>query len=147
MHQFELRPCTADDLALTYEITKDAMSTYVQQTWGTWDEDDQVTKHREGYVPESQQLVHVSGKPAGLIAVEVEPAHLWLVKLYLLSSYRSRGLGSVLLTRVLQQAHAQGKRVRLRVLRVNTAARRFYERHGFKVIQEAPERFFMESGA
>jgi ribosomal protein S18 acetylase RimI-like enzyme len=75
----------------------------------------------------------------------VEPEYLWLVKPYLLSDYRGKGLGSALLTHVMQQARAQGKRVRLRVLRVNTGARRLYERLGFEVVQETPERCFMES--
>jgi ribosomal protein S18 acetylase RimI-like enzyme len=75
----------------------------------------------------------------------VEPEYLWLVKLYLLSDYRGKGLGSALLTHVMQQARVQGKRVRLRVLRVNTGAMRLYERHGFEVVQETPERFLMES--
>lgn len=146
MPLFELRLCSNDDLFVTYEITKNAMSAYVQRTWVSWNEEEQLLKHRENFNPETHQLVLVSGKPAGLIAVEVEPEYLWLVKLYLLSEYRCKGLGSALLVHVMQQARAQGKRVRLRVLRVNTAAKRLYERHGFKVVQETPERFFMESG-
>jgi ribosomal protein S18 acetylase RimI-like enzyme len=70
-----------------------------------------------------------------------------LVKLYLLAKYRGMGLGSALLVQVLNYAQAQGKLVRLRVLRVNSDAKRLYERHGFKVVQETPERLFMESGA
>jgi GNAT superfamily N-acetyltransferase len=146
MPPFELRPCSADDLAVTYAITKDAMSDYVRQTWGAWNDAEQVLKHRETFNPQTHQLVLVAGEPAGLLAVEVEPEFLWLVKLYLLSGHRGQGMGSALLAQVLQQARAQGRRVRLRVLRVNTAARRLYERHGLKVVQEAPERFFMESG-
>jgi hypothetical protein len=45
MSQFELRACSADDLLVTYEITKDAMSSYVQQTWGLWNDEDQLLKH------------------------------------------------------------------------------------------------------
>lgn len=145
MPQFELRACSADDLAVTYEITRNAMRAYVQQTWGSWDEAEQSLKHRQNYTPETYQLILVLGQPAGLIAVEVEPEYLWLVKLYLLSDHRGKGLGSALLAHVMQQARAQGKRVRLRVLRVNTGARRLYERHGFEVVQETPERCFMES--
>jgi ribosomal protein S18 acetylase RimI-like enzyme len=33
--------------------------------------------------------------------------------------------------------------VRLRVLKVNTAAQRFYVEHGFRVESETPERVFM----
>lgn len=147
MPRFQLRACSPADLELTYEITKQAMAGYVQETWGTWEDQEQIQKHREDFTPETHELVVVSGQTAGLIARELEPGHIWLVKLYLLPAYRNMGLGSAVLAHVLQEAHALGKLVRLRVLRVNTRAKRFYERHGFKVVREAPERFFMESGA
>lgn len=147
MPGYELISCSAADLAVTYEITKEAMGPYVQQTWGRWDEEEERRKHEQNYRPETHRLVLVAGQVAGLIAVEDEPTHLWLVKLYLLERFRGKGLGSALLAQVMQQARAQGKRVRLRVLRVNTGARRLYERHGFKVVQDTPERHFMEGGA
>jgi hypothetical protein len=56
MPQFELRACSADDLAVTYGITRNAMRAYVQQTWGSWDEAEQSLKHRQNYTPETYQL-------------------------------------------------------------------------------------------
>jgi GNAT superfamily N-acetyltransferase len=84
---------------------------------------------------------------AGLIALESEPGYLWLVKLYLRSEFRGKGIGTELLLGVLSQAQHVGKRVRLRVLRVNTKAQALYLRHGFKVVEETQERFFMETSA
>ena len=91
------------------------------------------------------QIVLVEEDSAGLIAIESEPGYLWLVKLYLRSEYRGKGIGTELLLGVLAQAQKVGKRVRLRVLRVNTKAQTFYLRHGFKVVEETQERFFMET--
>lgn len=145
--RFELRLCTADDLALTYAITKRAMQAHVEQTWGVWNDAEQLHKHHNNFTPHTHRLVMVGGAIAGMVAVEEEPEFLWLVKLYLEPDHRGHGLGSALLEQVLRQASSSGRRVRLRVLRVNTRARQLYERHGFQVIQASPERFFMETGA
>ena len=123
------------------------MAGYVAQTWGAWNEDEQVTKHRANYDAGTHEFILVEGSIAGLLATEVEPNHLWLVKLYLLPAYRNKGLGSAVIATVKARARSLGKPVRLRVLRVNAGAKRLYERHGFKVVQEAPERFFMEGEA
>jgi ribosomal protein S18 acetylase RimI-like enzyme len=144
MQSFQLRNATLDDLGLTYEITRDAMRGYVEQTWGRWDEDEQLQKHRDNYTPETHRLIEVGNAVAGFFVTEVLPTHVWLVKLYLLRAFRGQGIGVALLTRILQDAGELGKPVRLRVLRVNTRAQALYARHGFKVFDETPERVFME---
>jgi GNAT superfamily N-acetyltransferase len=144
MTRFRLRAATPDDLGLAFEITEDAMRQYVEQTWGAWEPAEQLQKHTSNYTPLTHEFVLVNDEIAGLVAVEEEPDYLWLVKLYLLARHRGQGLGTALLSDVQQRARARGKRVRLRVLRVNAGARRFYERHGFRVVQESPERLFME---
>jgi len=128
---------------VTYEITREAMRQYVEATWGEWDEDDQRAKHRRNFEPTTHRLVIVGSVVAGLVAVELEPEHLWLVKLYLKAAYRGQGIGTAVLLQVLQESEELGKPTRLRVLQVNTRAKALYLRHGFQVVGEEPERFFM----
>jgi GNAT superfamily N-acetyltransferase len=143
MTDFAFRPATRDDLELTYEITRDAMRPYVEATWGEWNEEDQLQKHRASFEPSTIRLVLVGGREAGLLSTEQEPQHLWLVKLYLLATFRNQGLGSALLGKVIAEAEELQKPLRLRVLRANISAKRFYLRHGFAVVGEEPERYFM----
>ncbi|TAK83319.1 MAG: GNAT family N-acetyltransferase [Aquabacterium sp.] len=141
------RAATPDDLALTYAITEDAMRGYVEQTWGKWDEEEQLQKHRANFTPETCRIILVEGEVAGLFVVENFPSHVWLVKLYLLAAYRGQGIGSTVLQTVQEDARVQGKPVTLRVLRVNNRAQALYARHGFKVTEETAERLHMASGA
>jgi GNAT superfamily N-acetyltransferase len=141
---FRLRAATADDVELTYEITKDAMCDFVEQTWGRWEEGEQRARHWENYTPDTHRLVDVEGAVVGFVAAENLPTHLWLVKLYLHSSVRGKGIGSALLVLVLREADELGKPVRLRVLRVNMRAQALYARYGFNVVERTPERIFME---
>jgi GNAT superfamily N-acetyltransferase len=143
MTDFALRPATKDDLELTYEITRDAMRPYVEATWGEWNEGDQLLKHQANFEPSTTRLVLVGGKESGLLSTEHEPQFLWLMKLYLLATFRNQGLGSALLGIVVSEAEEVQKPVRLRVLRANMSAKRFYLRHGFALVGEEPERYVM----
>ena len=147
MPLLRMRPASLADLAVTYEITEDAMRGYVEETWGKWDEAEQLQKHRTNFTPETYRIILVKEEVAGLVAVEELPSHIWLVKLYLLAKYRSLGIGSQVLQGVQKSATAQGKPVTLRVLRVNKRAQALYAKHGFKVTEENAERLHMASGA
>ena len=147
MPHLRMRPATQDDLALTYAITEDTMRGYVEETWGSWNEDEELQKHRTNFTPETYRIILVKDEVAGLVAVEEFPSHIWLVKLYLLAKYRGQGIGSQVLEGVQESATAQGKPVTLRVLRVNKRAQALYANHGFKITEESAERLHMASGA
>ena len=147
MPLLHMRAATPNDLALTYAITEDAMRGYVEQTWGKWDADEQLDKHRTNFTPETYRIILIEDEVAGLVAVEEFPSHVWLVKLYLLAKYRAQGVGSQVLESVQETARAQGKPVTLRVLKVNKRAQALYAKHGFKVTEEIAERLHMSSGA
>ena len=60
-----------------------------------------------------------------------------IVTIYLLPEYMGRGVGSALMERCISELKAQGcSRILLWVLEENTRARRFYEKHGFRVTAE-----------
>lgn len=143
MKPFALRSAISSDLELTYEITRDAMHEYFVQTWGKWNEAEQREKHRLNYTPSTYRTVIYCGEEVNLLAVENEPTHLWLVKLYLRSSFRSLGLDTGLLKQVVQEASELAKPIRLRVLKVNQGAHRLCQRHDFVVAGEEDERLFM----
>lgn len=147
MPLLSMRTATQDDLALTYAITEDAMRGYVEETWGKWDAEEQLQKHRANFTPDTYRMILVEDEVAGLVAVEEFPSHVWLVKLYLLAKYRGKGIGSQVLRDVLRGAAAQGKPVTLRVLRVNARAQALYAKHGFKVTEQDAERLHMASVA
>ena len=141
-----MRPASQDDLALTYAITEDAMRGYVEETWGKWDEEEQLEKHRANFTPETYKIILVKDEVAGLVAVEEFPSHVWLVKLYLLAAHRGQGIGSQVLHGVQKSATDQGKPLTLRVLRVNKRAQELYAKHGFRVTEENAERLHLASG-
>jgi ribosomal protein S18 acetylase RimI-like enzyme len=143
---FDLRNATPEDVDLSYRITEEAMRDYVLATWGAWSEPDQRERHRAGFTPVNHQIVLVSGKAVGLVAIEECVDHISLLKLYLRRSARDKGLGSAVLGSILVAADEKSLPVRLHVLRVNRAARRFYLRHGFRHVGETPEHYILCRG-
>jgi ribosomal protein S18 acetylase RimI-like enzyme len=145
--QIELRPATVADAQFVYEVTEASMRVYVEQTFGPWVPSFQQEIIGQSFDPSTHQVIVVDGNAAGILAAPENDTHIQLEKLYLLPSFQRMGIGSYLLKHLLQTAPAKAKPVRLRVLTVNVAARRLYERFGFVVASITPERVFMEYNA
>ena len=146
MPAFSLRAATKGDLRATFEIAEDAMRGYVEATWGRWDAEEQEYQHRVNFDPSTYRIILVEADVAGFLAVEVLPDCLWLVKLYLRSRHRGRGIGSQVLQGVIDEAQAQGKPLHVRVLKVHTRAQALYARHGFAITGHGAERLVMSRG-
>lgn len=82
-------------------------------------------------------LVVVDGRPAGRLYVDRAPTLLHLVDIALLPGLRGRGIGSVLLTRLIGEADGVGIPITLHVAHDNPA-RSLYERFGFRAVEEQP---------
>ncbi len=147
MPRLRIRAATEADLEITYAITEDAMRSYVEETWGTWNAEEQRQKHRANFSPQTHSIILVDGQVGGFMAEEEFPSQIWLVKLYISGKFRGHGIGSEVLQGVLHRARAKGKPVTLRVLKVNKRAQALYAKHGFRVTEETPERLFMAAGA
>lgn len=143
MPRYSLRAARDTDFEFSFLVTQDAMKEYVEATWGEWNAGAQREAHAKSFDVETYQVVCVAGQEAGILAVEDHPAHVQLEILYLLAGFRNSGVGAALLQDVLARARGAGKPVRLRVLRVNTSAQRFYARHGFVTTSATRERCFM----
>jgi ribosomal protein S18 acetylase RimI-like enzyme len=76
-------------------------------------------------------VAEVEGSVVGMLAISETDGVGWIDQLYLAPDWVGRGIGSALLEFALEQL---GSPVRLYTFQENTGARRFYERHGFRVI-------------
>lgn len=130
------RPAVPGDLDFVAGVYDVTIRPYAEQTFGTWDPGTAARR----FDPATYRIVQVRGADTGCLQLLDEGTHLQLRVLYILPHFQRAGIGSSLLERLIAEA---SKPIRLRVLRVNPA-KRLYERFGFRVIGEEPERFFME---
>jgi ribosomal protein S18 acetylase RimI-like enzyme len=139
-----LRPATDQDSEFVYLVKKAALGPYIELTWG-WDEEFQRRFHRDDYDPAGTQIVVESGRDVGWLLVDEDPAEFQLREIYVGPDYQGRGIGSLLIGRLLSQAALQSKPVKLQVLKVNLRARRLYEGLGFRVIEESDKHYIMRA--
>jgi ribosomal protein S18 acetylase RimI-like enzyme len=137
-----LRPALPSDIEFAYHVWKAAMKGYVEATWG-WDEAWQQQRQKQEFAEKAYRIIESEGVPVGTLIVESHPDHLYLSGLYLLPEHQGKGIGSWVLDKVIADAVRQELPLRLRVLQVNTRARRLYERKGFLVLDETEPGFLV----
>jgi GNAT superfamily N-acetyltransferase len=143
MAEFGLRPYRDADFEFAFEVGKRSMGAYVVEQFGPWVDADHRRQLAETLQPELHFIVTQQGLDVALLSHERCATHWQLHKLFIAPEHQGRGLGTALVRWLQQQAQGLALPVRLRLLRVNPA-KRLYERLGFAVVDEAPERFFME---
>ena len=131
MKQFELRQATAGDCERLYRIQSQSMRPYVEQIWG-WNESFQEERFRQGFDPDKTRIVLSNEREIGFLRVTEKKEAVFIEQIYIIPEYQGWGIGTALVREVL----SRNLPVELSVLKLNTDARRLYERLGFRVNDE-----------
>jgi len=142
--QVSLRLANLGDSEFAYEVVCRTIRPYAEQTFGLWQES-QVRNMLASNIGAGVTKIVVAGfRAAGILSVRELDDHIQLDQIFLLPEYQGNGIGTELVREILLRAKQLKVPVRLRVLRVNPA-KRLYERMGFLVVAEEPQRFYMPS--
>jgi hypothetical protein len=76
--QIDLLPCSPDDRDFVLRVTEEAMRTYVEEAFGSWDADVQRRHLEESFDPASYRLIVIDEVRAGILVVEDRPSDLFL---------------------------------------------------------------------
>jgi ribosomal protein S18 acetylase RimI-like enzyme len=87
--------------------------------------------YREHYPGATLDVVEVDGEPAGRLYVHRGASDIRIMDIALTPALRGRGIGSELLSGLMQEAQESGRRLSIHV-EMNNPARRLYERLGFE---------------
>ena len=139
-----LRTATVADAEFACGVVDRTIRLYAEKTFENWSVPDAHARTTADAAAGRLQIMELDGRPIGILKVERIDTHIQLHQLFILPEYQNRGIGSRLLEDLLAEARRIGLPVRLRVLRVNPA-KNLYERYGFRVTSEEPERFYMQS--
>ena len=141
--EIRLRQATVADAEFLYALVERTMRGYVETIWGSFSEEYNRKQVAQQIASGIYSIVELGGSDVGALAVERHDTHIQLAQIYVLPEHQNRGIGTSLVRDLVGEARRSGKPLRLRVLSVNPA-RALYEREGFRVTSETPERFFME---
>jgi len=124
-----LRPATPADSEFCYQLHKAAMGSYITAIWG-WDEQVQRGFHTRAFSPGRWQIITADGADAGMLAVEYRPGEIYLARIELHPDYQGHGIGTRLVSELLDEARQKGQDLVLDVLTVNHHAQALYQRLG-----------------
>lgn len=124
-----LRPAVPADNEFCYQLHKVAMGDYVAAIWG-WDEQVQRDFHARAFNPARWQIITADGADAGMLDVEYRPGEIYLARIEIHPDYQGRGIGTRLISALIDEAREKGQDLVLDVLTVNHQARALYHRLG-----------------
>jgi ribosomal protein S18 acetylase RimI-like enzyme len=140
-----LRPVTADDkefLISIYYGTRAQELAQVQWEEGQkeafvrWQFEMQQQEYQKRFPDARYDVILVDGVPAGRIWVGMDDKQIRLLDIAVMEQFQNRGVGTILLRRLMEEATRLNKPLRHMVFVLNDNAHRFYERLGFTVIED-----------
>ena len=149
-----LRPARESDyeeLLRVYASTRAAE--LAQVTW--WDDEQKLAFCRAQYDAQKEEydarfpdaeydVIEAEGRTVGRVWIARTEKEIRLLDIALLPEARRQRLGAAIVGALIEEARASGKRLRHMVFMLNTDARRFYERLGFRVFEDLGGYLHME---
>src|ERR1041385_2094236 len=141
----ELRPVAESDEDFLVKVYASTREDELAQT--AWTEDHKETflrwqlglqrREYESRLPDGEyRVILVDQQPAGRIWVGADEEQIRLLDIALLPDFQNRGVGTVLVEQLKNEAQHVGKPLRHMVFVLNNNADRFYLRLGFKKIED-----------
>ena len=129
MTAIALRPATPADSEFCYQLHKAAMGGYVTAIWG-WDEQVQRDFHTRAFNPGRWQIIAADGADIGMLDVEYRPGEIYLARIEVCPGHQGHGIGTRLISALIDEAGQKGQDLILDVLTVNQRAMALYQRLG-----------------
>ena len=129
---FELRPARRDDFAFAEAIYIDSMRPLMVEL-GAWNEAERRAALRRSFKASDFSIVAVDGRDIGWMQVSERDTDYNLAQIQLLPEFCGGGIGTRLISDLLQRARREGKTVSLSSVRNNRAIG-LYRRLGFRII-------------
>ena len=141
--ELTFRPVVEKDSHFIYSLKKLTLKQYVEQTWGSWDEEFQVARHNQVFSPEEFEIIQYKGKDIGVLKTQENDESVEIDIIEILPKYQNNGFGSFLLQNIINSSFQKHKLVSLQVLKVNSKAIQLYKHLGFRIISETQTHLLM----
>ena len=134
-HSIVLSPAHQPDLGVLVALRVAAMRASLERI-GRFDPVRARERSVAGFAPEETRHIELDGERVGFVVVKTCDHGLLLDHLYVHPDFQGRGIGSAVLQQVFVQADQAALPVRVGALR-GSDSNRFYQRHGFRLVDEA----------
>ena len=135
--EFRTRQATAEDREPLFSLYGGVLKKHIADIWG-WNDEWQQKDFDTHFRPQDVTVLLDADRIIGYMQEEDRCDALWLRMIAILPECQSKGVGGRVLRQLIDRTNRQAKDVALAVFKINTEARRFYERFGFIVEDETP---------
>jgi GNAT superfamily N-acetyltransferase len=130
--EFHTRPARPDEFAFAEHLYISYMRPLMLEL-GTWNETERRAALRRSFKADDVKIISLEGLDIGWMQVSERDTDLNLAQIQLLEGYCGRGIGSLLIGRLLDRATREHRTVSLSAVRTNRAIG-LYARLGFRII-------------
>jgi GNAT superfamily N-acetyltransferase len=134
----EVRPV---DYGFARQLYRATMHDRTEEAFG-WNEYRQDMSFARQFILKEVRVIMLGGKDVGWIQTRTEGAVLNLLQFYVAPEWQSRGIGSVVLKRLMAESKRRGKVIALSVMKGSPAIR-LYHRHGFRSLHADDYKIYM----
>ena len=134
-----LRSATLADAEFCYQLHKAAMGDYITAIWG-WDEQVQHAFHERGFNPHRWQIITAGQADIGMLDVDYRPGEIYLSRIEIHPGHQGHGIGTRIISALLEEAERKGQDLVLDVLTVNRRAQALYRRLGLTEVARHGDR-------
>ncbi len=128
-----LRPAVQGDIELLYALYCTVFRSHIEQLWG-WDEQWQRGNFRCEFKSSSTLVSRLGGQDIGYLQVLIAPHRMYLKNIALWPEVQGKGIGSILVKDLQDEALRKAVPLELSVFRTNPRAQQFYQRLGFRQV-------------
>ncbi len=109
-----------------------------------WRGDDVERQHfHESFTLSGTSIISADGNDIGWMTVGRHADHIYLNEITIVAPWQGKGIGTILISELIEEARDRAVAVRLSTAKINPA-RRLYERLGFHIIGDHSFKFEME---
>jgi ribosomal protein S18 acetylase RimI-like enzyme len=139
---FTLRPAHPDDFDFAWALYRGLMRELSREL-GLWHERAQRAMIRSAVNGGEASIILAGAQPVGWLQVQDADDVIYIHQLYIGAEHQGRGIGTAILSEILERARQRSKPVHLWVMRNNARARQLYERLGFRTVDEDRVKFHL----
>ena len=143
MSRYFLVQSLPQDFEFLRKVHHTTLKDYISKIWG-WSESQQDSYVAEDFESGQIQVIQVNGQKIGYLHLTQDNEVLFIANILILPEFQSLGIGSEIIDDLSVRAKNEKLGLRLGVFKINSRARKLYERLQFIVYAETETHFLME---
>lgn len=134
--RFTLRRACPEESELAYRVKRAALAAQAAAGEG-WDDANEWPTHQRRFASQEYYLLEEAGAVVGIMAMVVESGQVRFNQFFVLPSHQGKGLGTVALRVLADEADRRGLPTRLDVKAGNHRAIALYRRFGYREVERS----------